>query len=539
MVQPEEITPGHPRRLRVHLPRSAAAGCGLHVMTREGRPIKLEGNPEHPDQPGRAVRARSGEHRALLSTRTATRQPQRRAARVVSLAEICRGKRRSRSSPRGSSEAATAVGRRTCSAARRARPRVGGSIRPVASARPGGRRTCRVRLPRARRRLPTQCQPRIVRRGAGEPTLRSVDGADFVVDFGSDFLETGRVCRPSTRASSRRPATSDHRGRTRGTRLRLRRAAALHDGRRTPTSGSRRTTRQRGTCIAARIWRGSRLVEMPARPDGRARTPACLEGTVLSKFGADAVDAADGRSRRDDPSHRRSARPQASDPVVAAAGSVALTGPRATATSPAAVMLLNATLGRRRARRCSFVAEDVDGRKPSSYQRGAWPSSMRMNARRREGAIRSTTATRSTALPGRSGLCRKRSRRSTSSCPSRFAPGRDVSERADLILPDHTLARELGRRTAAPRRALPGAADRCAPSTTREALVRYADRRGARRHGCSGSAREENSYGRWWKTRGRGAASLRDVAGASVARSGASVGRRGAGALGPRCRPSC
>jgi molybdopterin-containing oxidoreductase family iron-sulfur binding subunit len=47
VVQPEEITPG----IAVHYAstcRECSAGCGLHVRTREGRPVKLEGNPEHP-----------------------------------------------------------------------------------------------------------------------------------------------------------------------------------------------------------------------------------------------------------------------------------------------------------------------------------------------------------------------------------------------------------------------------------------------------------------------------------------------------------
>ncbi len=47
VVQPEEITPG----IAVHYASTCTecpAGCGLHVRTREGRPVKLEGNPDHP-----------------------------------------------------------------------------------------------------------------------------------------------------------------------------------------------------------------------------------------------------------------------------------------------------------------------------------------------------------------------------------------------------------------------------------------------------------------------------------------------------------
>jgi molybdopterin-containing oxidoreductase family iron-sulfur binding subunit len=45
--QPESITPG----IAVWYASTCdecPAGCGLHVKTREGRPIKLEGNPDHP-----------------------------------------------------------------------------------------------------------------------------------------------------------------------------------------------------------------------------------------------------------------------------------------------------------------------------------------------------------------------------------------------------------------------------------------------------------------------------------------------------------
>jgi molybdopterin-containing oxidoreductase family iron-sulfur binding subunit len=47
VVQPEEITPGLPV-VYASTCRECPASCGLHVKTREGRPIKLEGNPDHP-----------------------------------------------------------------------------------------------------------------------------------------------------------------------------------------------------------------------------------------------------------------------------------------------------------------------------------------------------------------------------------------------------------------------------------------------------------------------------------------------------------
>ncbi len=52
VIQPEEITPG----IAVNYAstcQECPAACGLHVKTREGRPIKLEGNPDHPVNKGR------------------------------------------------------------------------------------------------------------------------------------------------------------------------------------------------------------------------------------------------------------------------------------------------------------------------------------------------------------------------------------------------------------------------------------------------------------------------------------------------------
>jgi molybdopterin-containing oxidoreductase family iron-sulfur binding subunit len=52
VIQPEEILPGIPV-FYASTCQECPAACGLHVRTREGRPIKLEGNPEHPVNRGR------------------------------------------------------------------------------------------------------------------------------------------------------------------------------------------------------------------------------------------------------------------------------------------------------------------------------------------------------------------------------------------------------------------------------------------------------------------------------------------------------
>jgi len=51
VIQPETITPGIPVYYASTC-RECPAACGIHVKTREGRPIKLEGNPAHPVNQG-------------------------------------------------------------------------------------------------------------------------------------------------------------------------------------------------------------------------------------------------------------------------------------------------------------------------------------------------------------------------------------------------------------------------------------------------------------------------------------------------------
>ena len=52
LVPPEEIIPGVPTWY-ASVCRECPAGCGVHVKVRDGRPIKVEGNPEHPLNAGR------------------------------------------------------------------------------------------------------------------------------------------------------------------------------------------------------------------------------------------------------------------------------------------------------------------------------------------------------------------------------------------------------------------------------------------------------------------------------------------------------
>jgi molybdopterin-containing oxidoreductase family iron-sulfur binding subunit len=64
VVQPEEITPGIAVEYASTC-QECSEGCGLHVKTREGRPIKFEGNPDHPiNQGALCARGQTGLSRA-------------------------------------------------------------------------------------------------------------------------------------------------------------------------------------------------------------------------------------------------------------------------------------------------------------------------------------------------------------------------------------------------------------------------------------------------------------------------------------------
>jgi molybdopterin-containing oxidoreductase family iron-sulfur binding subunit len=78
VVQPEVITPGLPV-FYASTCLECPAACGLHVRTRESRPVKLEGNPEHPINRGSLCgRGQASLGRTYHPDRI--RKPQRRAA---------------------------------------------------------------------------------------------------------------------------------------------------------------------------------------------------------------------------------------------------------------------------------------------------------------------------------------------------------------------------------------------------------------------------------------------------------------------------
>jgi molybdopterin-containing oxidoreductase family iron-sulfur binding subunit len=178
VVQPEEVTPGNPVWYASTC-RECPAGCGVHVKTRESRPIKLEGNPEHPINRGRlCARAQASVERTYSPDRY--HGPQRRTAA-------------------GQLEATTwdeAIAQ--VAAAIRANPGrvrvLGGDPgdsasqlldRFVAATGVGGRV---VSTPFAREALRAASEQ--VFGVASEPIFELSD-ADLVIDFGSELLESG------------------------------------------------------------------------------------------------------------------------------------------------------------------------------------------------------------------------------------------------------------------------------------------------------------------------------------------------------------
>jgi anaerobic selenocysteine-containing dehydrogenase/Fe-S-cluster-containing dehydrogenase component len=178
VVQPEEITPGN----AVYYASTCAecpASCGLHVRTREGRPVKLEGNPDHPVNRGRlCARGQAGIGRTYHPDRF--QGPMKRGGS----GEL---------EPIGWDEAIAQVAAEIAKAPRKTQV-LGGMTGPtrgaliddfVAAVGAGGRT---VYEPFAQEALREASRAVFGREGV---PYFDLSGADFVVDFGSEFLETG------------------------------------------------------------------------------------------------------------------------------------------------------------------------------------------------------------------------------------------------------------------------------------------------------------------------------------------------------------
>ncbi len=179
VVQPEEITPGI-ANYYASTSQECAAGCGVHVRTREGRPVKLEGNPDHPVNRGAlCARCQASIGRTYHPDRF--RAPQQRGADGT-LTEI-------------SWEDATALlARKLASVGSRARflgsaagPSLSGLIDAFVAATGGGERVSYEAFSDETLRAASEAVF-----GSRTQPLFDLSGTDYVIDFGSDALDTGR-----------------------------------------------------------------------------------------------------------------------------------------------------------------------------------------------------------------------------------------------------------------------------------------------------------------------------------------------------------
>jgi len=177
VVQPEEITPGI-AVLYASTCQECPAGCGLHVRTREGRPVKLEGNPNHPVNRGAlCARGQAGIGRTYLPDRYAG--PRKRQA-DGGYAPITWDEAYALVA-----EKIAAAGERTHLLSGSLGPTLSGLVDQWIAAVGAGGRT--VYEPFDYTAL--QEASRAVFGVASRPRF-DLSEVDFVIDFGSDFLES-------------------------------------------------------------------------------------------------------------------------------------------------------------------------------------------------------------------------------------------------------------------------------------------------------------------------------------------------------------
>ena len=404
VVQPEEITPG----IAVTYASTCLecpAGCGIHVRTREARPVKLEGNPQHPVNEG-ALCARGQASITRTYHPDRFRGPQKRGS-DGSL------------SPISWEEAASLLAQKLRSAGAKSRV-LGGQVGPTltglidAFVGAVGGRGPTVYEPFAHEALRNASAA--VFGMASRPRF-DLSSTDFVIDFGAESLETWI-------------SPTEH----------ARQIGAARDVNANPDGGARFVyvgPRLSMTAGNADEW-------LPAKPGTEGLLALALARVVLedrgsslggspledvlSDFGPEAVAARTGvpaeTIRRIGHALAKSESPAALPPGVA------LTSRRATATA-AAVLILNAVAGA--VGKTLFVPPEQGGH-PASFR-----ELMQLIDAMRSGDVSVLLVHDSNplySLPPDSGFAEALEKVdfvvSFASMPN------ETTEKADLILPDHT-----------------------------------------------------------------------------------------------------
>jgi len=185
VIQPETITPGIPV-FYASTCTECPAQCGLHVKTREGRPIKLEGNPEHPINRGKlCARGQAGLARTYHPDRYAGPLERQGEALTPTTWDAALSRLTDRINALRQKGQVDRI--RVLGGARG--PALDGVIDGFIRAIGGD--------PARQRLIDEPFAQTALRRatnavfGVDSTPLFDVSGADLIVDFGSDFLETG------------------------------------------------------------------------------------------------------------------------------------------------------------------------------------------------------------------------------------------------------------------------------------------------------------------------------------------------------------
>ena len=314
VIQPEEITPGI-AVFYASTCQECSVGCGLHVRTRESRPVKLEGNPDHPINRGSlCARGQASIDRTYHPDRY--QSPMQRGSDGAL-------------EPITWEEATKILAQKLSAAGSKAQilggptgPTLGGLIADFAAAVGAGGNVHWDPFAQESLRAATRQVFGVDQR----PSFH-LAGADYIIDFGSDFLEQG----PKTRHA--------------------RELAEARDIIAHPNGGARLVSvgpRLSQTVGSADEW-------LPANPGtegilalGIAREAVSRSGgagefgSLLSGYDADKVASKTGVSA--DVIRRIGQSAAGAKSAVALPPGVGLTSRRATATN-AAVLILNQVLG--------------------------------------------------------------------------------------------------------------------------------------------------------------------------------------------------